>query len=141
MVEFNLDPSEQNLLDDENHIVIPDSMRKFLGNIEEPGSRSFIMRGQYKDYLLWTEAICALTRGRIVSPGGASALLQMSRAAVYNNVNSGRLTMWTFEVTKQYKIEGVAHARGYTYIWLPCCELDAWNSTIKWGRSENSAQR
>jgi hypothetical protein len=25
----------------------------------------------------------------------------MSRAAVYNNVNSGRLTMWTFEATKE----------------------------------------
>lgn len=139
MHEYELDPAEQNLLDSEMHIVVPDSMREILGSIEESGSRSFIQRGKYEKYRLWSQAVFALTRGDVVSPGGASALLHVSRAAVYNNVRSGRLTMWTFEITRQHKKDGIVQPKGYTYIWLPCCELDAWNATIKWGRGENSA--
>lgn len=137
MTTFQLDDSFVNQLDEEGHIIIPKSMQKVLGQIDDQGIRSYTQKGEYVDYRLWAEAIFALTRGGVVSPGGAAALLKVSRASVYNNVKSGRLTMWTFIITKPCKREGRLYNEGYFNIWLPCCELDAWNSTIKWGRVNN----
>ena len=139
-MEF-FEKSQVNQLDEDGRIIIPEVWKKVLGKIEEPGSRSYIQRGLYLEYKLWSEVVFSLTNGDVVSPGGASAMLKVSRSAVYSNVRAGRLTMWTFIVMEATEREFVSCYKGYKNIWVPCCELDAWNAKIKWGRSGNSPQK
>ena len=110
--------------------MVPEEAYKFVGT-PLPGTRFYEKKGPIEELEIWAMTVTELCEAR-VSPGGAAAMVGVSRAAVHKRIKDGRLTGFFFYPTSERKsLFGKTVRREGPYIDIPCSELEAWREELE----------
>jgi len=114
------------------YLKVPDELRSIVGE-PTPGTRTYRREGTYEECGKWFEAISEHFEGVGLSPGGVSMFAPVSRAAVHKRLKDGKLTAFTFYVTRDEKsLFGTKRkAKQRPYILLSKDECKAWGAELK----------
>jgi hypothetical protein len=112
-------------------VAIPDEVLAVIGQ-PDPGTRVYRREGFEYEVGEWFSALNALW-SPIVSPGGVSMFVPVSRAAVHKRLKEGRLTAFCFHVreTKKGFFGKTKTVRGTPYVYIPVSECHAWAEELK----------
>ena len=116
----------------ETVIQIPKDIAHIFGECD-PGTRIYRAQGTEEENGLWYDAICSITPGGVVSPGGAGMFAPVSRPAVHKRMKDGKLTAFLFHVSRK-KVNWLGRPREVRkapYVYVPVLELKAWAEEIK----------
>jgi hypothetical protein len=102
-----------------------------LGSPDD-GRRIYRREGRREDMARWFDKVMEVC-GHAVSPGGAIAFANVSRAGIYKAINEGRLTAFGFHITTQSRsIMGFKRKmRESAYVYVPVSECKAWGKIIE----------
>ena len=115
-------------------IEVPKELRRIVGD-PTPGSRAYRREGTFAECGQWFEALGEFYKGDVgLSPSGVSMFVPVTRAAVHKRIREGRLTAFTFYITKgETSFLGVKRkAKQRPYICLSVNECKAWAVELKY---------
>jgi hypothetical protein len=115
-------------------IAVPQELRKIVGE-PTPGTRIYRREGSLAECGRWFEALGEHYKGDVgISPAGASLFVPVTRAAVHKRMHEGKLTAFTFYITRQEKsFLGVKRkAKERPYIVISINECKAWAVEMKY---------
>jgi hypothetical protein len=115
-------------------IAVPQELRKIVGE-PTPGTRIYRREGTLAECGLWFETLGEHYKGDVgLSPAGASMFVPVTRAAVHKRMREGKLTGFTFYVTRQEKsfLGFNRKAKGRPYIVISVSECKAWAVEMKY---------
>jgi hypothetical protein len=113
-------------------VVVPPELRGIVGE-PAPGTRIYRSEGSHDDCGAWFEAIHKHLDGVGLSPGGVSMYVPVSRAAVHKRIKDGKLTAFTFHITRETTgfLGKKRKAKEQPYILLSIAECKAWAEEFK----------
>jgi hypothetical protein len=115
------------------YVEVKKSDRALVGKLDA-GTRKFRQSGPEEDAGEWFERLCKrFPKERFVSPGGVSMYVPVSRAAVYQRINAGKLTVFMYHPSKVRKtlFGGLRKTRETPYAYIPTSECKAWAEELK----------
>ncbi len=115
-------------------IEVPKELRRIVGD-PTPGTRAYRREGTFAECGQWFEALGEFYKGDVgLSPSGVSMFVPVTRAAVHKRIREGRLTAFTFYITKaETSFLGVKRkAKQRPYICLSVNECKAWAVELKY---------
>ena len=111
--------------------VIPHELLILAGE-RDPGTRIFRREGTSDEMAEWFDNLC-VPLVALVSPGGAAAYAQVSRAGVYKRMRAGRLTAFCFHITQEKKTffgrKKLLKREPIVYVSVPECQ--AWRKELE----------
>ncbi len=112
-------------------VDVPNSLKPFVGK-SDPGTRMYRAEGSDKEMVVWFDKLHDHF-DRLVSPGGVSMFVPASRAAVYNRIEEGRLTLFLFHVVKVRRtwLGRKSYMRSSPYGYIPVSECKAWAEELE----------
>jgi len=112
-------------------VDVPKSLKPFVGK-PDPGTRMYRAEGSDKEMVVWFDKLHDHF-DRLVSPGGVSIFVPASRAAVYNRIEEGRLTLFLFHVVKVRRtwLGRKSYMRSSPYGYIPVSECKAWAEELE----------
>jgi hypothetical protein len=107
-----------------------------LGVVGKPDqeTRKFRRSGPEEKAGEWFDSLCARFPGeRFVSPGGVGMYAPVSRAAVYQRINAGKLTVFLYHPSKKRRtlFGKLRKVRETPYAYIPASECLAWAKELK----------
>ncbi|CCK81149.1 hypothetical protein [Desulfobacula toluolica] len=132
-----------------NFIDIPEEYKQAIG-APDPGTRLYRQFGHDKEKELWWDAILSITKERnVVSPGGASSFVGVSRTAVHKRIKEGRLTAFAFHTVEENKLlkkinisyEQLAESGWPQILYIPWSELKDWRNYINSRKQKASLRK
>jgi hypothetical protein len=123
-------------------VVVPSELRGIVGD-PTPGTRIYRREGSHDDCGVWFEAIHKQLEGVGLSPGGVAMYVPVSRAAVHKRIKEGKLTAFTFHITRETTgfLGKKRKAKEQPYILLSIDECKAWAEELKLRRGYQSDNR
>jgi len=111
--------------------AITPELRKIAGK-QETGRRIFRREGSFKKAGMWHQQLHQQV-GAIVSPGGVSMYVSVSRAGVYRAIKEGKITAFCFHATEDRK---TLFGRKYklkqrAFVFVPVSECQAWAKELE----------
>jgi len=109
--------------------------RAILGK-KDPTTRIYRFSGgdTRRDAGDWYDRLCARFPSEgFVSPGGVSMYVPVSRAAVYQRINAGKLTAFCYHPTEWSRtlFGGLRKTRKSPYMYIPVSECKAWAAELE----------
>ncbi|MEO6033629.1 MAG: hypothetical protein ABIQ35_00070 [Verrucomicrobiota bacterium] len=114
-------------------VEVSDYARPIVGE-PTPGTRLFRREGSYEQFGEWFEALQRIFRSDVgLSPGGVTMYVPVSRSAVHKRLKEGKLTGFTYYVTREDKsfFGKKRKAKQRPYIVLSISECKAWAEELK----------
>jgi len=114
-------------------VEVKTSDRALVGK-PDLGTRKFRQSGPEEDSGQWFDKLCdRFPEEHFVSPGGVCMYAGVSRAAVYQRINAGKLTVFTYHPSKVRKtlFGGLRKTRQSPFAFIPVSECKAWGEELK----------
>lgn len=120
------------MLIEDGVLLVPEESFPFVG-YPVPGTRMFRKDAPDAEMEYWWDAICSLTDGQVVSPGGAPMFAPVSRAAVHKRIKDGKLTAFFFYPTTEKRsfFGQTKTKRKSPYGYIVVDELKLWGKELK----------
>ena len=111
-------------------VSVPANSLAIFGQ-RDRAARVYRREGSEVEIAAWYDKLVELF-GDMVSPGGVTMFARVSRAAVYQAINEGRLTAFGFHViTETRGVFGFKKRRRETpYVFIPVSECKAWGEIV-----------
>ena len=112
-------------------VDVPNSLKPIVGK-PDSGTRMYRAEGSDKEMVVWFDKLHDHF-DRLVSPGSVSMFVPASRAAVYNRIEEGRLTLFLFHVVKVRRtwLGRKSYMRSSPYGYIPVSECKAWAEELE----------
>ena len=112
-------------------VDVPKSLKPIVGK-SDPGTRMYRAEGSDEEMVVWFDKLHEHF-DRLVSPGGVSIFVPASRAAAYNRIEEGKLTLFLFHVVKVRRtwLGRKSYMRSSPYAYIPVSECKAWAEELK----------
>jgi molybdopterin/thiamine biosynthesis adenylyltransferase len=121
-------------------VEIPNYMKNRIGK-KDPCTRLFRRQGTEEEVSEWFESICEICEGLgVLSPGGVSMYVRVSRPAVHKRLKEGRLTGFFFHQVsdgKLFKDRKKMQDGGLPYCFIPVSECKAWAEELRIRREKH----
>jgi hypothetical protein len=112
-------------------VEVSDDLYPILGKPEK-GKRYFKRKGAQEEVGHWYDVLSA-TVGPTVSPGGVRMYVPVTRAAIHERIERGRLSMFEFDVVRRVtNLFGTSKAvQERPYSFVPVTECRGWRAEIE----------
>jgi hypothetical protein len=114
-----------------NFVEVPKELHPILGTPAK-GSRTYKRKGTQEEVGHWYDVLNK-TVGPTVSTGGVRMFVPVTRAAIHERIDRGRLSMFEFDVVKRvtnlFGTSKEVQERPYTYV--PVSECQQWRAEIE----------
>lgn len=112
-------------------VEVPPGLHSILGTPAK-GSRTYRRKGTQEEVGHWYDVLSA-TVGPTVSPGGVRMFVPVTRAAIHERIDRGRLSLFEFDVVRRvtnlFGTSKDVQERPYTYV--PVSECRQWRAEIE----------
>lgn len=121
-------------------VEVPKSLGSVIGKPDK-GTRMFRASGRNADYRKWIDSISVALAGNLLPSNWVPDYVGVSRAAVHQRAQSGKLTAFVFSLTgAAFPILKLRVVREQ-YVFLVRSECDAWREEILFRRARSRSGR
>ncbi|MBK1855750.1 hypothetical protein JO972_12325 [Verrucomicrobiaceae bacterium 5K15] len=113
------------------YVTVPEELEAVFGDFDEE-TRSYHAHGEESQRGYWYDVLTSYFGG-VIPPSEVGMFVPVSRPAIHNRINSGRLTTFHFHSTPATKglFFNKKEARDSAYVYVPIRECKAWAGVVK----------